>query len=136
MAVNQKFLVVPKPVKVEPIQYLTDNAFRIIRRCDVDGSFPQNGIEHCFIVHDPDGYELDITVKFSTFAAAEIIRHCHPRLTFESSFWISAAERHLAEYLWRHGDFPPAAQLTIIEPNIDDFDLARRWAATPRDEAS
>jgi hypothetical protein len=127
MAVNRKFLVAPQPAKPDPIQYLTENGFRIIRRSDVDDSFPKDGIEHGFIVRDPDGYELDITVTFSIAAAAEIIRRCFSRLTFESSFWISAAERHLADYLWRQGDFPPDARLTITEPDIDDLNLARRW---------
>lgn len=127
MAVDRKFLVTPEPAKPEPIQYLTENGFSIIRRCDVDDSFPKDGIEHCFIVRDPDGYDLDITVNFSKEAADEIMRRCFAHLTLKSSFWLSAAERHLADYLWRHDDFPPDEQLTINEPDIDDLDLARRW---------
>ena len=127
MAVNRKFLVAPEPARLEPIQYLTENGFRIVRRCDVDDSFPRDGIEHCFIVRDPDGYELDITVAFDTRAAAEVIERSRRRITFESSFWVNAAERHLAEYLWEQNDYPPDARLTIDQLTLDDMDSARRW---------
>jgi len=127
MAVNRKFLTVPSPARPEPIQYLTENGFRIIRRCDVGESCPQGGTEHCFIVRDADGYELDITVVFDHHAAAQVIEHSMRRITFESSFWICAAERHLAEYLWENDDYPPDARVTITELNIDDIDQARRW---------
>jgi hypothetical protein len=127
MAVNRRFLATPQPASPEPIRYLTENGFSIIRRCDVDGSFPKDGIEHCFIVRDPDGYELDITVQFDTRAAAEVIERSRRRIGFESSFWVNAAERHLSEYLWEHNDYPPNAGLTISQLTLDDMDLARRW---------
>ena len=127
MAVNRKFLVTPAPARSEPIQYLTENGFRIIRRCDVDDSFPNDGIEHCFIVRDPDAYELDITVSFDTGAAAEAIKRSNRRITFESSFWVNAAERHLSDYLFEHNDYPPNAELRISELTLDDIDSARRW---------
>ena len=129
MAVNRKFLVSPAPAKQAPIQYLTENGFRIIRRCDVDDLFPQDGIEHCFIVRDPDGYELDIIVSFATRAAAEVIERSCRRIDFESSFWLNAAERHLSEYLFEHNDYPPNAELRITELTLDDIDSARRWDA-------
>jgi hypothetical protein len=127
MAVNRKFLVAAEPARPDPIQYLTENGFRIVRRCDVDDSFSKDGIEHCFIVRDPDGYELDITVAFDTRAAAEVIERSRRRITFESSFWVNAAERHLAEYLWEQNDYPPDARLTINQLTLDDMDSARRW---------
>src|SRR6185369_10003710 len=92
-----------------------------------DDSFAPDGIEHCFIVRDPDGYELDITVRFDTRAAAEVIERSRRQITFESSFWVTAAERHLAEYLWEQNDYPPGARLTISELTLDDMDSARRW---------
>ena len=133
MAVNRKFLVAPEPAKPEPIQFLTENGFRIVRRCDVDDSFPKDGIEHCFIVHDPDGYELDITVAFDTRSAAEVIERSRRRITFKSSFWVNAAERHLAEYLWEQNDCPPGARLTINQLTLDDLDSARRWGRDNRE---
>jgi len=133
MSVNRKFVVNPEPAKTEPIQYLTENGFSIIRRCDVDDSFPKDGIEHCFIVRDTDGYELDITVRFDTRAAAEVIERSYRRIGFESSFWVNAAERHLSEYLWEHNDYPPNAELKITQLTLDDIDLARRWNGDGRD---
>jgi len=127
MVVNRKFLATPQPAAPEPIQYLTENGFSIIRRCDVDGSFPKDGIEHSFIVRDPDGYELDITVRFDTNAAAEVIERSRRRVGFESSFWVNAAERHLSEYLWEHNDYPPKEELLINQLTLDDMDLAMRW---------
>ncbi len=127
MALNPKLATSPRTDKPDPIQYLTENAFRIIRRCDVDEFFPSDGMEHFFIVRDPDGYELDITVGFEPSAAAEIIRRSRRHITFESSFWINSAERHLAEYLWENNDFPPNGALRITEPNLTDLDLALRW---------
>jgi len=127
MAVNRKFLATPQPARQPAIQVLTENGFRIIRRCDVDDSFPNDGIEHCFIVRDPDGYELDIIVSFDTRAAAEVIERSCRRIRFESSFWVNAAERHLSDYLWEHNDYPPNAELRITQLTLDDIDLARRW---------
>ena len=127
MALNRKFITELYPAKREPIEYLTENDFRIIRRCDVDDSFPKDGLEHCFIVRDPDGYELDITVNFDTRAAAEVIERSRRRITFESSFWVTAAERHLAEYLWEHNDWPPDGNLRIEQLTLDDIDMAGRW---------
>ena len=129
MALNRKFLVTPEPARPESIQYLTENGFSIIRRCDVDDSFPKDGIEHCFIVRDPDGYELDITVTFDTRAAAEVIERSRRRITFHSSFWVASAERHLSEYLYEHNDYPADAKLTINQLTLDDMDLARRWGS-------
>jgi hypothetical protein len=127
MALNRKFITELYPAKREPIEYLTENDFRIIRRCDVDDSFPKDGLEHCFIVRDPDGYELDITVTFDTRAAAEVIERSRRRITFESSFWVTAAERHLAEYLWEHNDWPADGNLRIEQLTLDDIDMAVRW---------
>jgi len=127
MALNRKFITELYPAKREPIEYLTENDFRIIRRCDVDDSIPKDGLEHCFIVRDPDGYELDITVTFDTRAAAEVIERSRRRIAFESSFWVTAAERHLAEYLWEHNDWPPAGNLRIEQLTLDDIDMAGRW---------
>jgi hypothetical protein len=109
-----------------PIELQTENSFCIIRRCDVDEQSPRTGTKHCFIVRDPHGYELDITVSFSQNAFADAIRRSCGRLTFESAFWLTSAERHLADYLWEHEDYPPDARITIDCLTPDDVDLARR----------
>ena len=127
MALNRKFITQLYPITPDPIEYLTENDFRIIRRCDVDESFPKDGLEHYFIVRDPDGYELDITVTFDTRAAAEVIERSRRRIAFESSFWVNAAEHHLAEYLWEQNDWPPDGKLRIDQLTLNDTDMASRW---------
>jgi hypothetical protein len=109
-----------------PIELQTENSFCIIRRCDMDEQGKGTGTEHCFVVSDPYGYELEITVTFSESAIAEAIRRSESRLTFESAFWLTCAERHLADYLWENDDYPPDAGITIDRLTLDDIDLAQR----------
>jgi len=115
------------PARHHAIEYQTENGFAIIRVCDVDESVSMAGTKHSFIVRDPHGYELDITVDITAAAVAEVIRRSRGRLTLESSYWISCAERHLATYLWENDDYPPDAKLTVSQLTLDDLDLARRW---------
>ena len=127
MMQNRKYATDPRAATLNPIQVLTENGYRIIRLSDIDESISDGGIEHRFIVRDPDGYELDVTVTLDARTAAELVRRSEGRITFESSFWINSAERHLAEYLWEHNDFPPGASIIVDQPTIEDLDLARRW---------
>src|SRR5260370_14922971 len=110
-----------------PIEYLTENGFSIIRLCDIDKSIPAVGATHEFLVRDPDGYEFHITVQVSSDAISEIVRWSRGRISNESSYWLSLAERHLATYLWENDDYPPSASLTVGPLTPDDLDLARRW---------
>ena len=110
-----------------PVEYQTENGFAIIRLGDVDRSVSMVGPRHYFIVRDPHGYELDITVEIANDAVAEVMWRCRGRITLESSFWITCAESHLAMYLWENEDYPPDARLFVNELTIDDLDLARRW---------
>ena len=114
------------PARHRPIELQTENGFSIIRRCDIDKSISASGTEHRFIVRDPDGYELEIAVDIADEAVAEIVRRSRGRLSFENSYWINCAERHLATYLWKHGDYPQNAKLTVDYLTPDDLDLARR----------
>jgi len=110
-----------------PIEYLTENGFSIVRRSDVDPSFSMDGPEHCFIVRDTDGYELEITVDILPGVVAEIIHRTRGRLSLASSYWINCAELHLAAYLWEHDDCPPNGSLQVDQLTLDDLDLATRW---------
>src|SRR6267143_5019390 len=110
-----------------PIEYLTENGFSIIRLNDIDKSIPAVGATHEFLVRDPHGYELYITVQISGDPIAEVGWRSRGRISNESSYWISLAERHLATYLWENDDYPPDATLSIDQLTIDDLDLARRW---------
>ena len=110
-----------------PNEFLTENGFSIIRLSDIDKTIPAVGAMHEFLVRDPHGYELHITVQISSDAIAEIVRRSRGRLSNEGSYWICFAERHLATYLWENDDYPPDATLSIDQLTIDDLDLARRW---------
>lgn len=111
----------------KPIRYLTENDFSIVRGCDLDASISATGKEHCFVVRDPDDYELEIAVEISDRAVAEVVSRSRGRLTLESTYWIACAERHLASYLWEHDDYPPEGRLTVDYLTPEDVDLARRW---------
>src|SRR5262249_25894245 len=75
----------------------------------------------------PYGYELDITVDFSQASIAEVIRRTRGRLTLGSAYWITCAERHLADYLWETDDYPPDGRITVDCLTPDDLDMASRW---------
>jgi hypothetical protein len=110
-----------------PIEFLTDNGFSIIRLSEIDKSIKAVGATHEFLVRDPHEYELDITVQVSSDAMGEIGRRSRNRISNESSYWLSFAERHLAMYLWENDDYPPDAKLQVDDLTIEDIDLARRW---------
>ena len=125
--IKERYATHSSPAARNPIEYQTENGFAIIRLCDVDASVLMIGLRHYFIVRDPHGYELDITVEISNDAVAEVMWRCRGRITLESSFWINCAEGHLAIYLWENEDYPPEARLFVNQLTIDDLDLARRW---------
>jgi hypothetical protein len=111
----------------QPIQYLTENGFSIIRLADIDKSISAVGATHEFLVRDPHEYELHITVHISGKVIGEVDWRCRGRISNESSYWLSLAERHLATYLWENDDYPPEAKLEVDDLTLDDIDLARRW---------
>jgi hypothetical protein len=110
-----------------PIEFLTENGFSIIRLSDIDKSIPAMGATHEFLVRDPHGYELQITVQILSNPIAEIDRRSWGRISMKSSYWIALAERHLAAYLWESDDYPAEARLEVNDLILDDIDLARRW---------
>jgi hypothetical protein len=114
-------------VENRPIEYLTENGFSIIRLCDIDDSIQAFGFVHRFLVRDPDGFEVEITVEIAENLAQDVYMRSRGRSTWDSSYWINCAERHLAEYLWENGDYPPDENLTVTELSLHDLNLARRW---------
>ena len=130
-------MVTPEPVspdsspKQHPIRFLTENGFSILRLSEIDKSFPRIGAVHEFLVQDPNGYELQITVKITEAAFAEIERRCRGLITNDSAYWIGLAEHHLSDYLFENNDYPPDERLVVAGLTIDDIDLARRWNCGP-----
>ena len=109
------------------IEFQTDNGFSIIRFSDLNHSIPATGFVHQFLVRDPDGFELEVTVEITETLANALARRGRGHLSKDSLYWICCAERHLAEYLWSNEDYPPNANLTVNEPLLTDLNLARRW---------
>jgi hypothetical protein len=109
-----------------PIEYLTENGFSLIRLSDPN-SIPAIPGEFGFLVRDPHGYELDITVSIDQSIYGEVTRRSRGRISSKSSYWICCAERHLAAYLWENDDYPPDAKLDVDDLTLDDINLAGRW---------
>lgn len=124
---TKRLVTQPSLSEQRPIEFLTENGFSIIRLSDIDKTIPAVGASHEFLVRDPHGYELHITVQISSDAIAEVGWRSRGRISNEGSYWICFAERHLATYLWENDDYPPDATLSIDQLTIDDLDLARRW---------
>ena len=132
MALSMRQVIPDRWAKqASPIQYVTENGFSIIRLCEIDKSIPAMGATHEFLVRDPHGYELHITVHISSNPIAEIDRRSRGRISNVSFYWLSLAERHLARYLWENDDYPPGARLEVDDLSLDDLDLARRWDRDP-----
>jgi hypothetical protein len=110
-----------------PIEYLTENGFSIIRLSDIDKSIPASGLMHRFLVRDPDGFELEITVDVAEEVAQALASRSRGHLTADSLYWVCCAERHLAEYLCDQEDYPADARLIVDQPSLKDLNLARRW---------
>jgi len=124
---TKRLVTQPSLSERRPIEFLTENDFSIVRLCEIDKSIPAIGPTHHFLVRDPNGYELQITVEIATAAIEPIAASSRGRISSDSSYWIYFAERHLANYLWENDDYPPDATLNIDQITIDDLDLARRW---------
>ena len=117
-----------------PIEFQTDNGFSIIRVADLNDSVSTKGFTHEFVVRDPDGFELEVTVDIAETLADALARRSSGHLSFDSSYWICCAERHLAEYLWDKEGFPPDAKLAVNEPLLTDLNLARNWGRAEPNE--
>jgi hypothetical protein len=128
MLARQEILMVDAVAEhSRPIEFQTDNGFSLIRFSDLNHSVPATGFVHQFLVRDPDGFELDVTVEITATLANALARRSRGHLSKHSSYWICCAERHLAEYLWSNDDYPPQGRIAVDEPILEDLNLARRW---------
>src|SRR3954471_16866580 len=110
-----------------PIEFQTDNGFSIIRFSDINHSISTQGLTDQLLVRDPDGFELEVTVEISETLSDAFIRRSRGHLGTDSAYWICCAERHLADYLSTNEDYPPDGTITVLEPLLEDLNLARRW---------
>ena len=110
----------------DPIEFITENGYSIVRPWESGNSPAPTGERFCFEVSD--GFlERTITVEISRGVLTEISLRTRGRIEKTDSFWICCAERHLANYVSEHADFPEDDELIVEKLNRDDVLLALRW---------
>ena len=111
------------------IEFITENGYSIVRPWESRGlPAPADG-KCCFGVSD--GFiEREITVEVSRRMVAEISLRTRGRIGLSNSFWICCAERHLANYVSEHADFPERNELIVESLDREDILLAMRWEKT------
>lgn len=127
MAVNRKVVIPDRLLKkAQPIQYLTENGFSIVRVSDIDPSAINSPSECRFLVQREHDVKREIRVSFSEELITDI-RTRRRKLSEQSLFWLVCSESCLANYLWEKNDYPPNDQLTINELPPDELMLAIYW---------
>lgn len=110
-----------------PIEFLTDNGFVIVRPWEAGNApAPADGICH-FLASDPDGNEQKVTVTISNELMTQTAVRTLGRIAESSAFWISCAERHLANHLAEHNSFPERNEITVDDLDREEVLLAIRW---------
>jgi hypothetical protein len=110
----------------QPIEFVTENGFAIVRPWETDGSAPTGG-PFQFLVRDPHNAECLISVVVPRALFAETAFDTRGGVEFSSSFWICCAERHLAVYLAENECFPDGEKLTVECLDPEEVMLAKRW---------
>ncbi|SRR6266436_933278 len=116
--------------RCRPIELITENGFSIVRADELDGVRLSPDRIFVFVVCDPHGYELEIRVEIALAAISEIAFRSRCLISTESSYWVACAERHLADYLWEHDDYPADGTLRVDLLTPRDLNLAHRWGTT------
>jgi len=110
----------------DPIEFITENGFSIVRPWESGESPRPAGGRYRFGVSD--GFiEREVQVEISRRVVSEISLRSRGRIESSNSFWICCAERHLANYVTEHADFPEDDKLTVEKLNREDILLALRW---------
>jgi len=109
-----------------PIEFITENGYSIVRPWESGNSPRPAGGRYRFGVSD--GFiEREVQVEISRRVVSEISLRSRGRIESSNSFWICCAERHLANYVTEHADFPEDDKLTVEKLNREDILLALRW---------
>lgn len=110
-----------------PIEFLTENGFVIVRPWEAEGSpAPSDG--NCrFVVRDPNGNERTIAVRVSSELMTATAIHTRGRIDQSSEFWICCAEKRLADFVAEHDSFPETKEIVVNELDREDLLLAIRW---------
>lgn len=115
----------------DPIEFLTENGFSIVRPWE-SGKSPRPTNGRCRFGVSDGFIEREVTVELSRRVVSEISLRTRGRIELSDSFWICCAERHLANYVSEHADFPEDDELIVEKLDREDVLLAVRW--NKRDE--
>jgi len=113
----------------ETIEFITENGFSIVRPWEF-GSKPMPADGRCRFGVSDGFIEREVTVEISPCVIAEISLRTRGRVQRSSSFWICCAERHLANYVSEHNDFPEDDEMIVESVDREDTLLAIRWGST------
>src|SRR5204863_9479842 len=102
----------------------------IVRPWEAGGSRPPASGTFCFLVRNREGLECEVTVRFAADCPRALAAHVRARVTYASAFWVCCAERHLAEYIWQHDNFPTDNRLLIDCLSPEEIVLAGQWNLT------
>ena len=127
MALRNEEALRSRRAQQPPVEFVTENGFSIVRLCEVDPSTRDTAAECCFVVHNPEGWERQVTVEFNQDLIALIQQSRHRPLSLSSPFWLESAERQLATYLWQNDSCPPEGRLIVSELSSDYRLLASHW---------
>ena len=109
-----------------PIEFITENGFSIVRPWE-SGESPRPAGRRCRFGVSDGFIERDVTVEISRRIVTEISLRTRGRIQPANPFWIVCAERHLANYLSVHADFPADDELIVKHLDREDILLALRW---------
>ena len=110
----------------DPIEFITENGFSIVRPWE-SGKSPRPTGGRCRFGVSDGFIERNVTVEISRSAVTEISLRTHGRIELSDSFWVSCAERHLANYVSEHADFPEDDELIVERLDREDILSALRW---------
>lgn len=118
------------PEENRPVELLTENGFSILRSWEVERVAPPTNGQYLFLVRALADSERGITVEATRKVVRQITIRTQGRIQLQGTFWIYAAERHLANYLWQKDSYPPDDKLRIEQLEPEDVLLALRWETT------
>jgi hypothetical protein len=109
-----------------PIEFITENGFSIVRPWE-SGESPKPAGGRCRFGVSDGFIERAVTVEISRDVVTELSLRTRGRIQLSSSFWVSCAERHLANYVSEQADFPEDDKLIVEKLDRRDILSALRW---------
>jgi hypothetical protein len=128
MAISKKQIIPhTSPQARQPIKYLTENGFSIVRVSEIDSAVIDTPQECHFLVQYDQLSAREIHVGFREELITQLRIRRRMALADTSMFWLVCAESCLATYLWEKNDYPPDGGLIIDELSPDELMLAIHW---------